>query len=198
LTERAAAPYIDQARVRTPGLSAIDHDKSHASRGIGRAFRASAEGGQVRHHRRNFAARVLCARRSGGEKCSLTGIADAVNVTDGRQRARPYERARAAAAIMVEEGVEPILQFTCRDPQPIALQSDLLGAITLGDSAISSCCAATDPTKSDQPDAKPVFDLETRDLIALAARLRDEREIPPGRKIGDVPALTIGARRHAG
>ena len=50
-----------------------------------------------------------------------------------------------------------------------------------------------DPSKGDQPDAKPVFDLNTRDLIALAATMRDKGEIPPGHKIGRVPPLTIGA-----
>jgi methylenetetrahydrofolate reductase (NADPH) len=50
-----------------------------------------------------------------------------------------------------------------------------------------------EPSKGDQPEAKPVFDLNTRDLIALAAAMRDKGEIPPGRKIGAVPALIIGA-----
>ena len=121
----------------------------------------------------------------------LKGIADAVNVTDGAS-ARAHMSALAAAAIMVEEGVEPILQFTCRDRNRIALQSDLLGAVTLGVRNFLML-RGDDPSKGDQPDAKPVFDLETRDLIALAAGLRDKGEIPPGRKVGAVPALTIGA-----
>ena len=121
----------------------------------------------------------------------LKGIADAVNVTDGAS-ARAHMSALAAAAIMVEEGVEPILQFTCRDRNRIALQSDLLGAVTLGVRNFLML-RGDDPSKGDQPDAKPVFDLETRDLIALAAGLRDKGEIPPGRNVGNVPALTIGA-----
>ncbi len=121
----------------------------------------------------------------------LKGIADAVNVTDGAS-AHAHMSALAAAAIMVEEGVEPILQFTCRDRNRIALQSDLLGAVTLGVRNVLML-RGDDPAKGDQPDAKPVFDLETRDLIALAARLRDTGEILPGRSAGKVPALTIGA-----
>jgi len=121
----------------------------------------------------------------------LKGIADAVNVTDGAS-AHAHMSALAAATIMVEEGVEPILQFTCRDRNRIALQSDLLGAVTLGVRNFLML-RGDDPTKGDQPDAKPVFDLETRDLIALAARLRDKGEILPGRSVGKVPALTIGA-----
>jgi methylenetetrahydrofolate reductase (NADH) len=121
----------------------------------------------------------------------LKGIADAVNVTDGAS-AHAHMSSLAAAAIMVEEGVEPILQFTCRDRNRIALQGDLLGAVTLGVRNVLML-RGDDPSKGDQPDAKPVFDLETRDLIALAARMRDKGEILPGRKIGKVPALTIGA-----
>jgi methylenetetrahydrofolate reductase (NADPH) len=135
---------------------------------------------------------VSCARGDLVAKIlPLKGIADAVNVTDGAS-ARAHMSSLAAAAIMVEEGVEPILQFTCRDRNRIALQSDLLGAVTLGVRNFLML-RGDDPSKGDQPDAKPVFDLETHDLIALAARLRDEGVIPPGRKIGKVPALTIGA-----
>lgn len=121
----------------------------------------------------------------------LKGLADAVNVTDGAS-ARAHMSALAAAAIMVEEGVEPILQITCRDRNRIALQSDLLGAVTLGVRNFLML-RGDDPSKGDQPDAKPVFDLDTRELIALAAGMRDRGEIPPGNKIGIVPALTIGA-----
>lgn len=121
----------------------------------------------------------------------LKGIADAVNVTDGAS-ARAHMSALAAAAIMVEEGVEPILQITCRDRNRIALQSDLMGAVALGIRNFLML-RGDDPSKGDQPDAKPVFDLNTRDLIALAAAMRDKGEIPPGRKIGAVPALIIGA-----
>lgn len=135
---------------------------------------------------------VSCARSDLVAKVlPLKGIADAVNVTDGAS-AHAHMSALAAAAIMVEEGVEPILQFTCRDRNRIALQSDLLGAATLGVRNFLML-RGDDPAKGDQPDAKPVFDLETRDLIALAARLRDTGEILPGRSAGPVPALTVGA-----
>ena len=97
------------------------------------------------------------ARRPRCENHPLKGIADAVNVTDGAS-ARAHMSALAAAAIMVEEGVEPILQITCRDRNRIALQSDLLGAVTLGVRNVLML-RGDDPSKGDQPDAKPVFDL---------------------------------------
>lgn len=135
---------------------------------------------------------VSCAREDVVAKARpLKGLADAVNVTDGAS-AKAHMSALAAAAIMVDEGVTPILQMTCRDRNRIALQSDLLGAATLGIRNFLML-RGDDPSKGDQPDAKAVFDLETRELIALAAALRDKGEIPPGRKVAHVPPLVIGA-----
>src|SRR5258708_15879994 len=57
----------------------------------------------------------------------LKGLADAVNITDGAG-ARPHLGAVTAAAILVEQGIEPVLQLTCRDRNRIALQSNLLSA----------------------------------------------------------------------
>ena len=57
----------------------------------------------------------------------LKGVADAVNVTDGAG-ARAHMAATAAAAILLQAGIEPILQLTCRDRNRIALQSELMGA----------------------------------------------------------------------
>ena len=65
----------------------------------------------------------------------LKGLADAVNVTDGAG-ARPHLGAVTAAAMLVQQGIEPILQFTCRDRNRIAVQSDLLGAAA---SAFATC-----------------------------------------------------------
>src|SRR5215813_13685012 len=61
----------------------------------------------------------------------LAGLADAVNITDGAS-ARVHLGAVTAAGILVEHDIEPILQFTCRDRNRIALQSDLLAAAALG------------------------------------------------------------------
>src|SRR5204862_88524 len=61
----------------------------------------------------------------------LKGLADAVNVTDGAG-ARAHLGAMAAATILHQNGIEPVLQLTCRDRNRLALQSDLLGAAALG------------------------------------------------------------------
>jgi methylenetetrahydrofolate reductase (NADPH) len=121
----------------------------------------------------------------------LKGLAVAVNVTDGAN-ARAHMSALVAASLMVEAGVEPVLQFTCRDRNRIALQGDLLGAATLGIRNILAL-AGDDPKAGDQPDAKPVYDLSSRDLIATAALLRDKGELPSGRAIAGAVPLFIGA-----
>jgi len=121
----------------------------------------------------------------------LKGVADAVNVTDGAN-ARAHMSALAAASVMVEAGVEPVLQLTCRDRNRIALQGDLLGAACLGIRNILAL-AGDDPKAGDQPETKPVYDLSSRDLIATAALMRDRGELPSGRPIAGAVPLFIGA-----
>lgn len=121
----------------------------------------------------------------------LKGLADAVNVTDGAG-ARPHISALAAAAMLNEAGIEPILQLTCRDRNRIALQSDLLGAAALGVRNLLAL-RGDDPSAGDQPDSKAVFDLDARQLLATARRLRDAGELPTGRAVGGKADFLLGA-----
>jgi methylenetetrahydrofolate reductase (NADH) len=121
----------------------------------------------------------------------LKGLADAVNITDGAG-ARPHLGAEAAAAMLVEAGIEPILQLTCRDRNRIALQSDLLGAAACGVHNLLML-RGDDPSAGDQPNAKPVFDLDPRQLLETARRLRDQGELPSGRKISGHADFFLGA-----
>jgi methylenetetrahydrofolate reductase (NADPH) len=121
----------------------------------------------------------------------LKSLADAVNVTDGAG-ARTSMGALAAAAILHEMGIEPILQITCRDKNRIALQAELLGAAALG---IRNLLLLTgdDPKAGDQPETKPVFDIDSKTLIETARRLRDDGALPTGRKVGGKAAFLLGA-----
>jgi methylenetetrahydrofolate reductase (NADH) len=121
----------------------------------------------------------------------LRGWVDAVNVTDGAS-ARVAMSSLAAAALLVRDGFEPVLQFTCRDRNRIALQADLLGAAALGIHNLL-ILRGDEPDKGDQPDAKPVFDIESRELIGAAARMRDDGVMPSGRALDPAPAFFIGA-----
>jgi methylenetetrahydrofolate reductase (NADPH) len=135
---------------------------------------------------------VSCSRDELIDKTlPLKGLADAVNITDGAG-ARPHLGALTAAAILVEQGIEPILQMTCRDRNRIALQSDLMGAAASG---IRNLLAlrGDDPSAGDQPDTKPVFDLDPRALLDTARRLRDTGELPSGRKVSGHADFFLGA-----
>jgi methylenetetrahydrofolate reductase (NADPH) len=121
----------------------------------------------------------------------LKGLADAVNVTDGAG-ARAHLGALAAAVILQHAGIDPVLQMTCRDRNRLALQSDLLGAAALGLHNLL-VLRGDDPTAGDQPDAKPVFDLDSGALIATAVAIRDRGELPSGRKVTGKADFFIGA-----
>src|SRR5271155_1439015 len=120
----------------------------------------------------------------------LKGLADAVNVTDGAS-ARAHLESTIAASALLQNGIEPILQLTCRDRNRIALQSQLLGAAALG---IVNVLALTgdDPKQGDQPDAKPVFDLDSTALVATAVSIRDKRQLPHGRTVEGRPDYFVG------
>lgn len=120
----------------------------------------------------------------------LKGLADAVNLTDGAG-ARPHLGSVTAAAILVQEGIEPILQLTCRDRNRIALQSDLMSAAACGVRNLL-VLRGDDPSAGDQPDAKPVFDLDARGLLETARRLRDANELPSGKKVSGKAEFFLG------
>jgi methylenetetrahydrofolate reductase (NADPH) len=121
----------------------------------------------------------------------LKGIADAVNVTDGAG-ARAHMSALAAASLLRQAGIEPILQITCRDKNRLALQSEMMGAAALGIRNLL-LLSGDDPKAGDQPDTKPVFDVDSKTLIETARRLRDEGTLPTGRKVTGHAEFFIGA-----
>ena len=135
---------------------------------------------------------VSCAAADLRQKAAgLQGLPDAVNVTDGAG-ARAHMAALAAAAILIDMGIEPILQITCRDKNRIALQSEMMGAAALG---VRNLLLLTgdDPKAGDQPDTKPVFDIDSKTLIETARRLRDDGTLPTGRKVAGKAAFFLGA-----
>lgn len=125
-------------------------------------------------------ARVACLR----------GLADAVNVTDGAG-ARAHMSALAASAVLVQAGIEPVLQLTLRDRNRLALQADLMGASALEIPNVL-CLRGDDVAAGDQPEAKPVFDIDTLTLVRTARTMRDEGVLPAGRKVDPPAKLFIG------
>jgi len=121
----------------------------------------------------------------------LAGLADAVNVTDGAG-ARAHLSAPIAACLLARAGIEPILQFTCRDRNRLALEADLMGAAACGVHNVL-CLTGDDPKAGDQPQTKPVFDVDSVALTAIARALRDKGELPSGRKVAGRAAFFLGA-----
>jgi methylenetetrahydrofolate reductase (NADPH) len=121
----------------------------------------------------------------------LRGLADAVNITDGAS-ARAHMSAPIAAAILQQNGIEPILQLTCRDRNRIALQGDLIGAAATG---VRNLLLLTgdDPKAGDQPETKAVFDIDSTKLTDMARHMRDHGELPTGRKIAGKAEFFLGA-----
>ncbi|HEX6995680.1 MAG TPA: methylenetetrahydrofolate reductase [Gammaproteobacteria bacterium] len=124
------------------------------------------------------------------EAALLRGRVDAINVTDAAS-GRTSMSSFASAAILAAHGYEPILQVTCRDRNRIALVGDLLGANAQGVRNVL-ILHGDDPRGGDQPDAKAVFDLDSRALMALVRDMRESGELPSGRKIDPPPEFFIG------
>jgi len=117
-------------------------------------------------------------------------VADAVNVTDG-QSAVMRMSPLAVARLLVEEGIEPVLQLTCRDRNRIALQGDLLAGHALG---IANVLIVTGDhmVLGDHPDAKPVFGLDSVQLLHVARGLMAGRDMG-GNELAGPPDLCLGA-----
>lgn len=125
------------------------------------------------------------------EAIRLRGAVDAINITDGAGASTTVS-SFAASALLAQAGIEPVLQITCRDRNRIALTADLLGAAAQGCYNLL-VLMGDDPAKGDQPDAKPVFDLDSRDLMRVARSLRTEGKLPSGKTIAERPGFYIGA-----
>lgn len=121
----------------------------------------------------------------------LKGLATAVNVTDGAG-AKVHLSSLAAAHFLVQSGIEPIVQMTCRDRNRLALQADILGAVSLGIRNVLML-AGDDPKVGDQPQAKPVFDLDSKGLLAMADGMRRQQKLPSGTQVHGGVKLVLGA-----
>jgi methylenetetrahydrofolate reductase (NADPH) len=116
---------------------------------------------------------------------------DAVNITDNQgSNVRLASWAGSLAALAA--GLEPVMQMTCRDRNRIALQSDLLGASALG---IRNFLVMTGdhPKSGDHPEAKPVFDLDSVQLLEALRAMRDEHTLLSGRPVDPPPDCFLGA-----
>jgi len=118
------------------------------------------------------------------------GCADAINVPDG-PGANCHMSSLAASALLVREGLQPVMQLCCRDRNVIALQADILGAAALGVHNLL-CLRGDDVANGDHGWARPVFELDSLELMRTAATLGEEGRLRSGRALVAAPALFIG------
>ncbi|MCX5700748.1 MAG: methylenetetrahydrofolate reductase [Candidatus Omnitrophica bacterium] len=116
---------------------------------------------------------------------------DAINVTD-LQSSVMRLGSLAVCSILKQNGFEPIFQMTCRDRNRLALQSDLLSAAAFG---IENVLMLTGDhtTLGDHPDAKPVFDLDSVQLLQVAKKLQEGADMKGNKLTGASPKFCLGA-----
>ncbi|BEV35247.1 methylenetetrahydrofolate reductase [Synechococcus sp. M16CYN] len=120
----------------------------------------------------------------------LSGRVHALNVTDG-SRAVMRMSSLAACRLLLDAGTEPVWQLACRDRNRIALQADLLGAHALG--IRNLLCLTGDPMRAgDQPEVRPVNELESVQLIRQVAALNQGEDPVKGSLPDGATSLFVG------
>lgn len=121
----------------------------------------------------------------------LKGRVDAVNVTDN-QTAIVRMSSIAACAHLLAMGIEPVMQMVTRDRNRIALQSDIMGAYSLGINNIL-CLSGDHQTFGSQPDALNVFDIDSMNLVRTVLTMREQGQDMSGFALKGAPQMFIGA-----
>jgi methylenetetrahydrofolate reductase (NADPH) len=119
----------------------------------------------------------------------LAATVDAVQIPDHRH-ARPHLSNIAVAALLLQNGIDPVIQMNCRDRNRVALQSDILGARALGANNLLLLRGTGFP-QDHRPKSTSVFDVGAIDLIATAAAIRDG-DVFVGTEPAGAPDLYLG------
>jgi methylenetetrahydrofolate reductase (NADPH) len=121
----------------------------------------------------------------------LKGFVDAVNVTDN-QTAIVRMSSIAACVHLKQMGLEPVMQMVTRDRNRIALQSDILGAYSLGIRNIL-CLSGDHQTFGSQPDAMNVFDIDSMNLLHMVHTMGSDGTDMSGFELDEAPRMFVGA-----
>lgn len=121
---------------------------------------------------------------------AIRGVVDAFNLTDSTG-ARMAMAPIAAAHLLLDQGIEPVLQITGRDRNRIALQAELLAAAALGIENIA-VMSGDPPGTGDHPEAKAVFDLEAIGILKAASALMQGHDLA-GNALKGAPRFHLGA-----
>lgn len=121
----------------------------------------------------------------------IKGCVDAANVTDN-QTAVVRMSSIGASAILVQNGIEPVMQMVTRDRNRIAAQSDVFGAYALG--IRNMLCLTGDHQKfGDHPFAKNVFDMDSIQLLDMIRTIRDAGKMNSGQEVEGGIRMFLGA-----
>jgi len=119
------------------------------------------------------------------------GYVDAVNATDG-SGANCHMSSVGVCSLLTRAGYATVMQISCRDRNRLAIQGDVLGAAAMG--VANFLCLTGDGVQvGDQPEAKPVFDLDCVSLLETLRIMRDESRLLSGRKLTMPPRVFLGA-----
>lgn len=121
----------------------------------------------------------------------LSECCDAINAVDA-SGAHVHMSSVGICALLTRAGYAVVMQIACRDKNRIAIQGDVLGAAAMGVANIL-CLTGDGVQCGDQPEAKPVFDLDSTSLLQTVRTMRDEKRFLSGRKITSPPQVFIGA-----
>ncbi len=124
----------------------------------------------------------------------LKGFVDAINVTDN-QTAIVRMSSIAACTHLVQMGLEPVMQMVTRDRNRIALQSDVMGAYSLGIHNML-CLSGDHQSFGSQPEAANVFDIDSVHLVHTVKTMRDEGKDLSGFDLKGAPRMFIGAAEN--
>lgn len=119
---------------------------------------------------------------------------DAINATDA-SGAHCHMSSVGMCAVLTRAGYEPVYQISCRDRNRIAIQGDILGAAAMGVKNVL-CLTGDGVQTGDQPEAKPVFDLDSMTLLRTVRIMRDHGQFLSGRKLDVPPRLFVGAAEN--
>ncbi|MDY6911866.1 MAG: methylenetetrahydrofolate reductase [Chloroflexota bacterium] len=120
---------------------------------------------------------------------------DAINVTDHQSSIMRYP-SLGGCLLIKERGGEPVLQMTCRDRNRMALQADLLFAHSRGINNVL-CLTGDSIDVGDHPEVKPVFDVESAQLLRMIRTMESGKDAA-GNDLKGSPAFCIGASVHPG
>ena len=121
----------------------------------------------------------------------IRGLVDAANITDN-QTAIVRMSSIASAFLVQQEGVEAVVQMTCRDRNRIAIQSDLLGAYALGLKNVL-CLSGDHQSFGNHPEAKNVYDIDSIQLVNALSAMRNDKVFMSGKTTKTPAEFFIGA-----